>query len=238
MVRRSFWREVALFLAGLRRANEKADLLSRARALDDDIIDGWRSDGRTIVLQLLQEGVLTNPGHVFRDAVSFLIEYLDSPKVGPKIEPKELIGALPQLVRTCDNQQSRQELNGLLVSASETNDHLALKQLWRVANRSLPVSDLRSHIVSYVNENQDLVAKVKLRWPAEAHSDFENVIAQTEMPTQPPDSAWAATSSALHSGIMPLPKWVKQKLITSYYSRSLPSNNSFAEVSYKEHFLL
>jgi hypothetical protein len=47
MVRRSFWREVALFLAGLRRANEKSDLLSRARALDDDAIDGWRSDGRT-----------------------------------------------------------------------------------------------------------------------------------------------------------------------------------------------
>src|SRR5450432_3255777 len=36
MIRRPFWREVALFLAGLRRANEKADLLSRARSLDDD----------------------------------------------------------------------------------------------------------------------------------------------------------------------------------------------------------
>src|ERR1019366_841007 len=59
MIRRTFWREVALFLAGLRRVNEKSDLLSRSRSLDESQMDGWRQDGRAMVLQLLLEGVLS-----------------------------------------------------------------------------------------------------------------------------------------------------------------------------------
>ena len=42
MLRRAYWREVALFLAGLRRPNEKADLILRARNVDRDKQIGWR----------------------------------------------------------------------------------------------------------------------------------------------------------------------------------------------------
>ncbi|WP_375510811.1 hypothetical protein [uncultured Nostoc sp.] len=50
---------MALFLAGLRRPREKADLLMRAKKLDKEEALEWRQDGRAIILQLLQEGALS-----------------------------------------------------------------------------------------------------------------------------------------------------------------------------------
>ena len=73
LVHRNYWREVALFLAGLRRHNEKSDLVARAKAADQQESRGWQQNGRTIVLQLLREGVLQQPGHVLRDAMDMRI---------------------------------------------------------------------------------------------------------------------------------------------------------------------
>jgi len=56
-IRRPYWREVALFLAGLRRPNEKADLIVRARELDLDPDLAWRQDGRLIIASLSERQV-------------------------------------------------------------------------------------------------------------------------------------------------------------------------------------
>jgi hypothetical protein len=164
MVRRPFWREVALFLAGLRRANEKADLVSRARALDIEKSEAWRSDGRAIVLQLLLEGVLTNPGHVFNDATSFLLELFDPLDHTPRSEPKDLLSALPQLIKGYDGSHPRSALKALLKKARRNEDRHTLWRLWNVANRTLSMEELEPFASDYAGSQEDMIAQVKLLW--------------------------------------------------------------------------
>jgi hypothetical protein len=191
MVRRPFWREVALFLAGLRRANEKADLLSRARAIDDQIEHGWRYDGRAIVLQLLQEGVLTSPGHVHRDAISMLVEVLDPSISLAKNEPKDLADALPRLIQTCENQQPRITLEALLQKISETKDIYAAKNLWTVANKVVNRDRLAQYLLKYPQDKSEMFGRLALNWPAEAGNNFADILEKEGLFQQPPRREWA-----------------------------------------------
>jgi hypothetical protein len=188
MVRRPFWHEVALFLAGLRRANEKADLLSRARALDDEPENGWRSDGLRIVLQLLQEGVLTSPGHVHQDALSFLVEALDPAGVKARNEPREMVSVLPALIRSCENAQIQGMLEELLRKSANNQDRYALWRLYTVANSVLPCRELEKHVSTFNDSNGKLSSLVKLYWPAQAGKSFKNQVVPTEWAAN-----WAAT---------------------------------------------
>lgn len=191
MVRRSFWREVALFLAGLRRANERADLLSRARTLDGNTDDGWRGEGRGIVLQLLQEGVLTSPGHVHRDAISFLLEALDPLERVIRSDPPELITALPDLIESCDSSQLRETLCTLLDKALDGEDRYALSRLWRVAHQVIPAEDLKGPLFKYTSRREGLEPLVKMLWPAQAGLDFAEALQREGIPVGPPQRAWA-----------------------------------------------
>src|ERR1019366_8473825 len=168
MARRSFWREVALFLAGLRRANEKADLLSRARVLDDSVEDGWRGDGKAIVLQLLQEGILTAPGHVHQEALSFLMQALDPADHRPQNLPPELNKTLPTLFGFGDNEQNWSQLAALLDASVTCVDRQALASLWYVANRTLPTETIWRHAKKYEVADERISGLVQLLWPAEA----------------------------------------------------------------------
>ncbi len=191
MVRRSFWREVALFLAGLRRANERADLLSRARTLDEGDDDAWRGEGRAIVLQLLQEGVLTTPGHVHRDALSFLIEALDPLERVVRNDPQELVRALPELISSCDSAQLREALRALLDKALKGEDRYALSRLWKVAHRVIPAQDLQEPLLGYTSTREGAEPLVKLLWPAQAELDFAEPLQQEGALAGPPLRAWA-----------------------------------------------
>lgn len=166
MIRRPFWREVARFLAGLRRANERADLLSRARQLDSDAENGWRSDGVAIILQLLQEGVLSSPGHVHRDALSFVIGTLDAENTSVKVEPKGLVNFLPRLVSACDSDQPKQLLKQLMERSKSWRDHHDLKRLWSVCNRVFSDTDLCVAMATYEGE-ESIKAAIEIRWPVE-----------------------------------------------------------------------
>lgn len=189
LVRRPFWREVALFLAGLRRENEKADLLSRAKALDDESDEAWRSDGGTTVLQLLQEGVLTALGHVHADAISFLVLFLDPSNKTPRAEPKGLLTSLPALISSCDGEQPRNTIRNLLGKANHRVDRNALWRLWYVANRSLSSRELREYQLQYTSHRNDLLPLIRLLWPAEAKHEIAD-----EVPGEPstvPQAVWA-----------------------------------------------
>lgn len=166
MAQRPFWREVALFLAGLRRANEKADLLSRARALDDDGSRAWRGDGRSITLQLLQEGVLTSPGHVRKDALLFLIDALDPDKFGPRFEPAGFLDALSAMIRLNDNPQLRGKLFSIVGDSVECKDYHFLRRLWSVAGRCSSSEELVEAAAAYKNI-PELVSHIGLRWTAD-----------------------------------------------------------------------
>ncbi len=178
MMRRPFWREVARFLTGLRRANERADLLSRARQLDKDPENGWRSDGVTIILQLLQEGVLSTPGHVHRDALSFVIGMLDAESTSIKVEPKGLVNTLPRLISACDSDQPRQQLMQLLERSAAWKDHHDLKQLWSVCNRVFPEADLCIAMSKYQGK-ASIKAAMEIRWPVEVGKQLLPRLEQT-----------------------------------------------------------
>jgi hypothetical protein len=164
MARRPFWKEVALFLAGLRRSNEKADLLSRARALDREPSVGWRQDGRFIVLQLLQEGVLTVPGHVQQDAISFLLELLDPLDLKVRNEPADLLSALSSLTKACASKVHEGYLEALLTSARNSADAGALIRLYFVAGSVLAAEKVLAQTREYDSAKLQLGAMVRLSW--------------------------------------------------------------------------
>jgi hypothetical protein len=97
--------------------------------LDQDSENGWRSDGLTITLQLLQEGVLSTPGHVHRDALAFVISTLDADDPSVRVEPKTVVASLPRLILGCDSELPRQQLDGLLQKSKAWKDHHDLKRL-------------------------------------------------------------------------------------------------------------
>ncbi|MBB5328422.1 NACHT domain-containing protein [Tunturiibacter gelidoferens] len=171
MIRRPFWKEVARFFAGLRRVNERADLLSRARQLDLDGDDGWRSDGATIIHQLLLEGVLNAPGHVHREALSFLISSLDPKNGGVRVHPKDLVMNLPHLIAVCDSDRPRQELSVLLGTSRTWADYSDLERLWSVCNRVLSSEELFKGLDEYSGDSK-IEATMKLRWPLKAERSF------------------------------------------------------------------
>jgi hypothetical protein len=173
MIRRSFWKEVARFLAGLRRANERADLLSRAKQLDEDSNNGWRSDGLTIIHQLLQEGVFTAPGNVHREALSFLISSLNPGKTKARLEPKDLVATLPRLICGCDSAQPRRELKTILENSRKLVDRRDLHRLWSVCLQVLSQDDLLDEMKEYAGTSE-LEAMIKLLWPAEVGLSFAN----------------------------------------------------------------
>ena len=81
LITRPYWREVALFFAGLRRPNEKADLVLQARRVDNIPALAFRNYGKGVIAQLLSEGVLGNPPHVYDAGLEFVVEAWDPRRV-------------------------------------------------------------------------------------------------------------------------------------------------------------
>ena len=94
LIQRPYWREVALFLGGLRRSNEKADLVARARLADTRPLRPWDQSGHAIVHALLQEAVLSQPRHVLVEAIRFVLELVESAALRLHPEADELIREL------------------------------------------------------------------------------------------------------------------------------------------------
>lgn len=168
LVHRSYWREVALFLAGLRRPNEKADLVARAKAADRDPRRGWEQNGRSIVLQLLREGVLQEPGHVLEDATAFVVDLLDMRNIGVQRTPEGLVETLGDLGEQYQLDSLRERIVTLAGSYSRSNDEYALSLIHRVAVRVLPPDDYRSLVLGYNGTAARSRALVRMAWPYES----------------------------------------------------------------------
>jgi hypothetical protein len=191
MILRPFWREVALFLAGLRRANEKADLLSRAKIVDDDRSEGWRQDGMGIVSQLLQERVLTTPRHVFRDSVSFLLQSLDPSDSRPRNERPEVGRILPKLVREINSPEHRRVLLTYLDAGRSSRDDHALTLLHSVTNKVFTVDEIRAHAATSSDASDDLCGRIRLTWPARDGVDLESLYSSERPMPLEPNPEWA-----------------------------------------------
>jgi hypothetical protein len=165
LLQRSYWREVALFLAGLRRSNEKADLISRARKVDSNPVNGWRLVGRTITLHLLQEGVFTHPRHVYSDALDFTLDVLDRALIGANYLPPTYIETLAGLIK--ESGPSHQErVRSLLKANLATTDTHLLFGLLRIALGALPLAEWWEYCMRVQSPRPWLPACAKILWPA------------------------------------------------------------------------
>jgi len=165
MIRRPYWNEVALFLAGLQRQNEKADLIVRARKLDLDPKLGWRQDGRSMVLQLLKEGVFSEPGYVFSEALDYVLDLLDSKLLSIQCEPDDLLPSLGKLVSQSRLERHQIRILKMLKENNSCDDSYVMRRLYRIASHLLTISDLYKTNMDYRGNNPALVAEVRLGWP-------------------------------------------------------------------------
>ena len=170
LIHRSYWREVALFLAGLRRPNEKADLISRARGADRDVSRGWQQNGRAIVLQLLREGVLHQPRHVLTEALDFVADLLDMRKFCVQRTPEALIETLCMLGERYPNETLRHRIAEVVESYSQSDDEYALAVIHRVAARLLPSDHYTKIVLDYKGTRASTRSLVRMNVPYDPKS--------------------------------------------------------------------
>ena len=175
VIHRPYWREVALFLAGLRRPNEKADLIARAKNVDQDRELGWYQDGRAIILQLLQEGVFSEPRYVFSQALDFVFELLDIKRLRVQREPSNLLGTLDTLLSPPVLEQHQEWILKLLQEYKTCEDKYVMMRLYRVAGRLLCPEDYLKAVMAYEGNSPELIALIRLGWPYSWEVDIETL---------------------------------------------------------------
>ena len=193
MTRRPYWREVALFLAGMVKHKEKADLISRAKSIDRDETLGWRQDGRSIILQLLQEGVFSQPSRVFIDGLDFVFELLDPRRVSKQKTIEDLLETISSLVQqTTDQQKYIDLLSDILDHYKCSDDDYIIYRLYSVARRLFEPEKMRKALMSYEGTSPNIIVNVRVVWPCSSWNINMNREAQD--PTfweKVPDFKWA-----------------------------------------------
>lgn len=194
MVQRPYWREVALFLAGLRRPNEKADLIARAKALDIEKELGWRQDGRSLILQLLQEGIFSQPPHLFSDALDFVFDALDPSIVKIQNEPKELLKILPGLIKQEETKNRYIDRLAKLVQEYRTSeDEYIIYRLYYIISQILDQEKITKELLLYQGHNPNILAKVRLFWPSIWRVNINRAILDPSYWDGVPDQIWSDT---------------------------------------------
>lgn len=203
MIHRPYWREVALFLAGLRRPNEKADLILRAGNVDKDKELGWRQDGRAVILQLLQEGVFSEPPYVYSQALEFMLDLLDTRKLKVQREPPGLLGVLDELMDRHSPDQHKERVMGLLKDYETCTDDYVVMRLYRVASQLLQPGEYLKAALSYRGNKQDIAARIRLAWPYRREIDIQEMSRDRSFWQGVTDQIWAQTwwREATRSGV-------------------------------------
>lgn len=195
VIRRPYWKEVALFLAGLRRPKEKADLLMRAKALDKEDHLDWRQDGRNIVLQLLLEGAFSEPPHILSEALEFVFDLLDVNSECVQNEPQELLQSLSSLLRQHRDKSGVRKLvsrlDKLISELRESSDLYAVRRLYTVANSTFSESEFREVLLSHQCTSPRVIAKVKLEYSCSWNVDIKEATKDNSFWDGVPDHLWA-----------------------------------------------
>jgi hypothetical protein len=221
MIHRSYWREVALFLAGLRRPNEKADLVARAKRVDQDKKLGWYQSGRAIALQLLHEGVFSEPRYVFSEALDFVLDLLDARKLKTQREPPDLLNILEALVSRNPLEHHQERIVQLVEDYDKSNDWYVLMRIYKVASQLLLPDDFEKAVWSYKGDHPELIALVRLGWPYRWGKDSGRLARNPSFWQGVPYSTWAEVwwREALLRGValdLPVPVDIHQYLIEQF----------------------
>ena len=222
MLHRPYWKEVALFLAGLRRPNEKADLIARAKHIDEDRVWGWRVDGRAIILQLLLEGVFSEPRYVFSQALEFIIDLIDTNKVPIQHEPPNLLASLEILLTGYTYSESHQKRIVELLQENVTcEDQYIMMRLFHVAKSILPKELFFTAVMGYRGTSINLLASIRFRWPYKWKLDINQLTQNPSFWLNVPDQTWAEIwwNEAINCGIaldIHAPAKIHQNLVEQF----------------------
>ena len=161
LIYNDYWREVALFLAGLRRPNEKADLVGRAKEADSRANRG-QENGRAIVLQLLREGVLSQPRHVQTQAMSYALGFLAEPTLKLQRNPRELIDSLSELVRIYGSEETREVIVQVAKGVGQSSDNNLVSLMYRIAGNVLPRKQYLQLVREYSGSEPEALGLVRI----------------------------------------------------------------------------
>ena len=165
LIHKDYWREVALFLAGLRRPNEKADLVARAKEADADVSIPAYQNGRAIILQLLREGVLSQPRHVQTEAMRFAMGFLEARTLRLHRAPTDLINSLSELARQYGNDETYAEIAKIAQEFSQSGDHGLVSLIHQVAGNVLPKDKYIQLVLGYSGMAAETCALVRITCP-------------------------------------------------------------------------
>ncbi len=165
IINREYWREVALFLAGLRRPNEKADLVARAKEGDSGMTILRRQNGRTIVLELLREGVLSQPRHVQKDALQFIFGFLDRSELSIHPSPVTLINLLSEVGKRHSDDETKIRVQKVVESISDSDDYGLVSLLHKLASEVLPKDKYMKLVIDYRGSDTETRGMVRVSRP-------------------------------------------------------------------------
>ncbi|MDE0005044.1 MAG: NACHT domain-containing protein [Rhodospirillaceae bacterium] len=179
LIPRSYWREVALFLAGLRRPNEKADLVGRAKLVDSDLANGSQSsNGREIVLQLLREGVFNERIHVLTEAMSVAMELLDLESLRLHRAPDDLVASLAELGKLYGDGSIHRRVEKMARDHIRSDDHRLLALIHKLAAAVLPRARYTNLVLQYTGTVPEARSVVRLKTPYKFPSAFARLAAR------------------------------------------------------------
>ena len=175
LIYRDYWREVALFLAGLRRPNEKADLVVRAKQADSEAVDRFQQNGRVIILQLLREGVLSQPLHLQLEAMRYVIGFLETSTLRLQRNPYELIDALSELVRMYGTDEIYSKIVEVVKGVSQSTDLGLVSLMHRMAGGALPKEQYMRLVLDYSGTVAETRGLVRISRPMKVSGVMEEL---------------------------------------------------------------
>lgn len=202
LIQRAYWREIILFLAGLRRPNEKADLVARAKASDIEVVEPWRRQGRSIVTELLLEGVFAQPRHVLMEAVDFVLELIDWRILASQNDPALIIDMICQVGKRFPGTIPASKIYQLAQQCSTSNDSFRLSLIHRLCAELLPFEQYRGLVIEYQGTEPEALATVRISCPYRTESIFRSLAAEPEYWRQMSVASWGRSlwHAVLRSG--------------------------------------
>ena len=225
MIQRPFWQEVAAFIAGLRRPNERADLISRSRDLDarPDMMR-WQF-GRSMTLKLLKDGVFREPRYLFESAMDYVSEKLDRTltplQAANPIE--DYSHTLAWLGQSTHSVSLEQRLYQLLQRVASSPDIEEVRQVLSVAAGILSEEEVQAAIMAYPPSDEECVAAARAQWSTALHVPLKSQSKRKSFWSVASPEAWAsalldASRDDDVTGLQ-LPATLHEPLLTAFAGR-------------------
>jgi hypothetical protein len=167
----------------------------RSEEIDRDEEVGWRQDGRENILNLLQEGVFSEPPHVLSRALEFIFDLLDPRKIRIQREPENLLRSFSSLLSLYKSKTGVRNLldalSKLLTDFQCCNEEYILERLYHVSSQVIDEERIHEALLLYESEVPELITKVRLEWPSRWGINIKNITNSPAFWDKVPLNIWA-----------------------------------------------